>query len=288
MKKTSVSHFLIFIKALLALTFALSSCDNHQATSYKKLRKENEKGEYILREASERFYIPQAVKPQVISPYPWESKFLGKFPKITKEHFHCKGSFDNPIEIIKREGKEPIRQEDCGGIFDHSLSIQNGKEFIYPILIDLLNHLQEHFEKPIEVTCGHRCPPHNIYSDNRKYNLASKHQIGAEVDFYIPGLENHPQAVIKEIFAYYKKTPKYKSQKIYTNFERYQKDNTDVSTLPWFNKEIFIKLYQKHEGRDKDNRHPYPYISIQVRYDFEKQSSVRFNWDEAIKGYLRK
>ena len=31
-------------------------------------------------------------------------------------------------------------------------------------------------------------------------------------------------------------------------------------TIPWFNKEIFIKLYRKSEGRDGDNRHPYPYL----------------------------
>ena len=43
---------------------------------------------------------------------------------------------------------------------------------------------------------------------------------------------------------------------------------------PWQNKEILIKLYQKDEGRDLDNRHPHPYISIQVRYDRDRGEPV--------------
>ncbi|MCH1429332.1 MAG: hypothetical protein L7U87_01100 [Chlamydiales bacterium] len=288
MKARIISHTSIFIKALLLTLLLLCSCGNHEKTTYKKIRKANEKGEYIVRKSSEYFYQPQAVKPQVIQPYPWESKSIGTFPRITKDFFQCKGSYDSPIEIIKQGDKDPIRHQDCGGIFEHTLPVKNGKEFIYPILIDLLNYLQEHFEKPVEITCGHRCPAHNTYADSRKFNLASKHQIGAEVDFYIIGMEDKPQRVVDAILDYYQSHPKYKGEKDYTSFSRYHKDNTDVSTAPWYNKEIFIKLYQKHEGRDKDNKHPYPYIGVQVRYDFDEQKSVRFNWDEAIKGYLRK
>ena len=32
----------------------------------------------------------------------------------------------------------------------------------------------------------------------------------------------------------------------------------NVLIPPWYNKEILIKLFKKNEGRDLDNRHPYP------------------------------
>ena len=64
--------------------------------------------------------------------------------------------------------------------------------------------------------------------------------------------------------------------------------DTGILTAPWYNKEIFIKLYKKKEGRNFDNRHPYPYISIQVRFDTELNERVIYSWDKAYKNYLRK
>jgi len=72
----------------------------------------------------------------------------------------------------------------------------------------------------------------------------------------------------------------------YRHFQRYTKSDTDVSTQPWYNKEVFIKMYKADEGRDFDNRHPYPYIRIQVRYDRKERKRVTFNWDVAEKNTL--
>ena len=62
---------------------------------------------------------------------------------------------------------------------------------------------------------------------------------------------------------------------------------SDVAIKPWYNREIFIKLYQKNEGRNFDNRHPYPYISVQVRYDYDAQKKVTYSWDKAFRNYMR-
>ena len=137
------------------------------------------------------------------------------------------------------------------------------------------------------ITCGHRCPTHNSYADPAKENKSSKHQIGAEVDFYVQGMEDRPQEIIGLLMQYYQEAGLYVNQKEYLVFERYDKPDARVAIQPWFNKEIFIKLYQKHEGRDVDNRHPHPYISIQVRFDREKKERVVFNWEKAAKGYPR-
>ncbi len=108
--------------------------------------------------------------------------------------------------------------------------------------------------------------------------------IGAEVDFYIEGLENQPLPLIPLIQQYYAET--FPDNKEYTLFERYEKEGLNVSTPPWYNKELFIKLYLEHEGRDCDNTHPYPYLGIQVRTDRDSNAKVTFDPKQA-QNYLR-
>lgn len=251
-----------------------------------QLRKRNQKGEYIYRKHDESFFtIPPAEK---ISPvaYPWDKGQTSLYPKITKEFFRCKGSQLNPCHIIQDKG-EIRRYHDCGGAEKHSLPLREGKEFMYPILIELVNYVQNKTGKRVVITCGHRCPEHNTYSDPSTENQCSKHMIGAEVAFYVQGIEEKPELVIKHLQEFYRETPRYKGQKEFEEFQRYEKDKTNVTTPPWYNKEIFIKLFKKKEGRDFDNRHPYPYISIQVRYDRDLKEKVIYTWDKANRNYLR-
>lgn len=179
----------------------------------------------------------------------------------------------NAVRLVEQEGREPLRYYDCGGNERHSLPLKDGKEHIYPVLVNLLNQIQEKTGKRVVITCGHRCPQHNTYSDPSPFNRNSKHMIGAEVDFYVEGMEDEPMTIIALI------------QEIHNEeFQRY-KGNSNVSIPPWFNKEIFIKLYQRNEGRDFDNRHPYPYIGVQVRHDGDTQ--VSYSWEQA-ENYLRR
>jgi hypothetical protein len=127
-----------------------------------------------------------------------------------------------------------------------------------------------------------------MYVDSSFLNSFSKHMIGAEVSFFVQGMENHPEEILKIIFEYYKKISPFKDHAEFSSFQRYEKPDTNVSIKPWFNKEVFIKLFNKEEGRNFDNRHPYPYIALQARYDTELGGPVLYSWDKAYKNYLRK
>lgn len=245
------------------------------------------KGEYIYRLHNETlFSIPAPIKKNTPL-YPWDGGNFGKSPRITKEYFRCKGSNLNPPKMVL-QNKETVCCQDCGGTEKHSLPLRDGKEFIYPILIDLLNYVQIKTGKKVVITCGHRCPEHNAYSDPLPSARYSKHMIGAETSFYVQGFEDRPEYILKLLQGYYAETPKYQGRKEYQEFHIYDKEDTDVSTPPCYNKEVFIKLYKKKEGRNEDNRHPYPYISIQVRFDMDRNEKVVYSWEQAFKSYLRK
>ena len=217
-------------------------------------------------------------------PYPWETE--ANLPRITKEYFRCRGSVLNAPIVDLAGNLDPTPLSDCDAA-RHGLPVIQGKEAVYPVLLDLLNYLQQKTMRRVIVTCGHRCPAHNRYADPSKSNLTSKHQIGAEVDFYVQGMEDEPHEIVALLMQYYQEHPAFKNQKEWAVFQRYEKEDAHVATPPWMNKEIYIKLYQKDEGRDIDNRHPYPYLSIQVRYDRDKKERVVYSYERAHRSFPR-
>lgn len=269
---------------LIFLTL-LAGCSGLEQSEQEKIRRKNCKGEYIYRSKNERYYT---ISDPVHTPralYSWESPV--HLPRITKEFFRCKGNpLNPPIPVLPgEEVTNPYM--DCDGCSRHGLPVIHGKEGVYPILLDLLNYIQKKTGKRVIITCGHRCPPHNTYADPSKENKTSKHQIGAEVDFYVQGMEERSLEIIGLLMQYYREMPDYQGQKEFLQFSRYQKNDTNTEIQPWMNQEIFIKLYQKSEGRDADNRHPHAYISIQVRYDRLRKQRVLYDWRSANLGYPR-
>ncbi|MCC5831684.1 MAG: hypothetical protein JJU12_01385 [Chlamydiales bacterium] len=258
---------------LLFLLLLVTGCSDDG----KKVRRQNLRGEFLVRNHDEYFFTPPPPQPRTRATYPWEETYVGGFPRITKEFFRCKGNPLNPVVVQERGGKEPFYFRDCPGGRRHGLPLKEGREFVYPCLIDLLNYIQEKTERRVVVTTGHRCPIHNAYCDQTPYNWGSKHMLGAEVDFYVEGMEEEPEKIINLLMAYYKNEEP---------FLRYNREGLNISTPPWYNKEIFIKLYLSHEGRDFDNQHPYPYIGIQVRYDRDEKARVVFTQEQA-QNYLR-
>lgn len=248
-----------------------------------KIRRLNCKAEAIYRNRGDFFYPISPPAHITRAPYPWESE--SNLPRITKDFFRCKGSPLSPPIIDMSDSVTPTPLADCDGCTRHGLPIIHGKEGVYPILLELLNYIQKKTGKRVIVTCGHRCPVHNTYSDPSKENRVSKHQIGAEVDFYVQGMEERPQEVVGLLMQYFQETPLYRADKESLEFKRF--DKSELAIQPWMNKEIFIKLFQKGEGRDLDNRHPHPYLSIQVRYDREGREKVVYDWAKANKGYPR-
>ena len=210
------------------------------------------------------------------TPYPWQESCASRLHPITKEYFRCKGSAHHMPRIVMDASKERIRFYDCSGGHTHSLPLREGKEYVYPILIELVNEVQRKTNMPIIITSGHRCPAHQAYIDSSPKGFGSKHLIAAEVRFYVQELIEHPENIIQILMNYYQTH----EQKEYQSFKRFEKES-DVTTPPWYNKEVFIKLYRAHEGRDFDNRHPYPYICIQVRFDREKNEAVRITHETA-------
>jgi hypothetical protein len=278
--------FFIHYSIFFLLPLILCSCTSPDEHEGENLRRKNLKGEYIYRIHDEYLFSPSLPTRKIPEPYPWEIGSLGKHSKITKEYFRCKGTNLNTVQIIQQNG-ETVRYYDCGGTAKHSLPLKDKKEYIYPILIDLMNYIQTKTGKKVVITCGHRCPEHNLYADPAPSNQHSKHMIGAEVSFYVQGMEDQPETVIKMIQDYYKIMPKYAGKKDFEEFLRYEKEDTNVSTFPWYNKEIFIKLFKKKEGRNFDNRHPYPYISLQVRWDEDTEEKIIYTWDKATHNYMR-
>ncbi|HXF28455.1 MAG TPA: D-Ala-D-Ala carboxypeptidase family metallohydrolase, partial [Chlamydiales bacterium] len=226
-------------KLLLAIAYIFSAC-----SSSEEERAHSCPGEYIYRLTSD---TPLEINPYISKPkplYPWQSDTSASngLKSITKEYFRCKGFSLNPPKVIKSpEGKETARYTDCGGCQKHSLSVRNKKEYIFPILLELVNHIQTVTKKQVIITSGHRCPDHNSYIDPSPQNSGSKHLIGAACDFYIKGLEAHPEVAVKIIQEFYRNDARYQKQKEYQEFRRFEKA-TNVATHPWLNKEVFIKL----------------------------------------------
>lgn len=271
----------IFIFFLI-LSVGLTGCSSSSNSAPSSVPR----GEYLYRHYNEELFPVEPIAAVKREAYPWEEDKGCEHPKITKEFFRCKGSGTNPAKIVQR-GAEVVHYYDCGGSQRHSLPLRDQKEFVYPILVDLLNELQLKTGKRVVITCGHCCPDHNMYLDPSPSNQASKHLIGAEVDFYIQGMEFEPEKVVELIMRYYREQPKYKGLGEYVEFKRYEEGKTNVSIAPWYNKEVFVKLVKKVEGRDFDNRHPYAYVTIQVRYDWDMQERVSYSWDKAFRNFHR-
>lgn len=282
MNKSKTRKFLPLLCSMIVLT----GCSSTDETDFNQIKLRNQKGEYIFRHDNEsQFALAQPEKAPPAT-YPWNTQSNGNFNKITKEYFRCNGSHLNPPYSTQKNG-ETLRVFDCGGSRKHSLPIREGKEFIYPILLELVNYIQEQTGKKVVITCGHRCPEHNAYADPDPNSQYSKHMIGAEAAFYVQGLEDSPEKIVEIIQKFYKTNPLYTNKREYTEFKRYEKPNGSSPIKPWYNKEVFVKIYNRNEGRNHDNRHPYPYISIQVRHDRDLNETVNYSWDKAFRNFHR-
>ena len=227
--------------------------------------------------------INQDITLKKLPPYSFEEG-MDKFSKITKEYFRCQGNPLNPERIDESDPDNIKVYLDCQGSSKHSLPIINSDEGVYPQLIDILNYIQKKTKKRVIITCAHRCPTHNSYADFFNNDKFSKHMIGAEVDFYVEGMEHKPLEVTKTILQYFKEKQKYKESKEYDFFED-TKSNLKNPIL--YNKEVKIRIYDFDEGRDFSNRHPYPYICLEVLYDKDKKEKVAYSWEKANKGFLQ-
>lgn len=266
------------------LLFMFVACTTMEESQLDKLKAYNEINEPIYRHHDEHFFHTNEVVVATRKPYPWEPKSLTVDKKITKEYFRCRGSAQNPPrQLLDKSGKK-CELHDCDGLQSHGLPYRDGKEFIYPILIDLLNHLQEKTGRRVVITSGYRCPKHNQYADDSQAATTSKHQIGAEVDFYVEDYEQAPLEIVRWIMEYYSND----ADPEFSSFRECRRNPLRLQHPGWYNREVAISVKQADEGRDFDNRHPYPYITLELRSDREKKDRpVQYNWKIAHEGYTR-
>lgn len=287
MKSYLPKRFKRFCSSLWTVLILLcfSQCQGGlKQTEYEKVRRANCVTESIFRKSEDRYLNIPIAQEQAPDPYPWQkSTSYENLPFITKEFFRCRGDGSHPSYTLSSSE----RLFDCNGFSRHSLPIVDQQEHIYPVLIDLLNYLQSRLKRRVIITCGHRCPQHNRYSDPAEHMRTSKHMIGAEVDFYVQGFEKKTEIIVDLLMEYYSQKKGTQNDPEYVRFQRYMKSDSYVSTPPWYNKEVYIKIYKDNEGRDFDNQHPYPYISVQVRWDAKTNQRVTYTWDQAFYSYLR-
>lgn len=257
---------------LSLLTIFLTGCSGLEKSELKKARQRNLLIEPVYQSDRDPYFLLSSPlpSPHTREPYPWENKYIGKHLRITKEFFRCRGHPLNPLLRIQNGNQGISYQQDCSGGDRHSLPIRTGKEFVYPILLDLLNLVQEKTGRRVIITSGHRCPTHNIYVDPSQKNRTSKHLIGAAVDFYVEEMEYVPKVILQILQNYDQKNP---LQKMGDNI--------------WSNREILVELHNAKTDRNGDNQHPYPYFSISVKYDGNRKKPIEFSWKEAYQGYYR-
>jgi len=161
-----------------------------------------------------------------------------------------------------------ITQNACFGIKSHSLPIRNGKEFIYPILIQLLNLVQE--EEKVVIVSGHRCPEYNRHIGGA---ATSKHQIGAAVTFYVEHTDS--QLIIEKILSYDPKQEMGQFVKIQGKRGVY-----------WANREVKVELLRDQKEGIEKGEGPL-LIELEVLFDRDASRRVNYSWDEAHKNLFR-
>ena len=251
------------------LLFFCVACTSADERVQKRRMENNRSTEKIYRLSHERVYEEKEQKLVRRAPYPWEN--AADFPKITMNMLRCRGSSSHG----ERKRGDKI-YTDCNGMKDHGLPYVDGEEFVYPVLVSLLNKVQNALNKKVVVTSGHRCPKHNDYINLGKSRI-SKYMIGARVDFFVEGMEHQAEEIVEEIISQYKQDS--------DNYCHFTKSTGNKSAPSWRNKEISISIQREGEHSilyKKDH----PVISISVRYDRERAEHVHLDWKHAYQGFI--
>jgi hypothetical protein len=258
---------------LTLLLLSLFGCSGLEKSEQDKIKKMHALSEPILRFSQEKLHTLKFPEQKVRERYSWENTTAHHFPKITKEAFRCKGA-GHPKPKISREN---VALFDCQGPDRHSLPIVDDKEAVYPALLEILNSLQDHLKRKVVVTAGHRCHMHQTYLLGTTSGAITKYLIGAQVDFLVEGMSLLNQSVIDCLQDYY--------HKIYGSNKEYVLEK--LASGVWQNKEIALRYVAKHEGRNEDNSHDYPYFSLELKYDRNLDKKIQLNPQQAMSCYYR-
>ncbi len=252
-------------KNLIIVLLFFISCSTADERSQKQRMKNNLSDEKIYRLSSEKVYQIDPLELAARELYPWENE--SRYPKITMNTLRCRGSKD--AKVIQSGDKV---FEDCGGLHDHGLPYQDGEEFIYPALITLLNKVQNSFDKKVIVTSGHRCPKHHNYLMKEQSKI-SRYMMGCKVDFTVEGFENQPEEIIQKIIDLYPG-------------EEFQKVKQADGLIVYTSKEFHLMIAKEGEHSITGGMH-HPVVSVDVRYDRDKEEAIILDWDKSFHGFIR-
>jgi hypothetical protein len=255
------------------LLLGLCACSGLEKSEQDKIKKMHALSEPILRFSQEKLYTLKFPEQKVRERYSWENTTAHHFPKITKEAFRCKGAGHPQLKM----SRENVALFDCQGPDKHSLPIVEDKEAVYPALLEILNGIQDHLKRKVVVTAGHRCYQHQTYLLGTTSGAITKYLIGAQVDFLVEGVSLLHHSVIDCLQDYYNKT--------FGGDKEYVLEKSAAGV--WQNKEIALRYVAKHEGRNEDNSHEYPYFSLELKYDRSLDKKIQLNPQHAMKCYYR-
>ena len=189
--------------------------------------------------------------------YPWDP-MLSNTPRINKYHFCCRGSIEHPVYQTDKGWFS-----DCAGGQVHSLPLREDEEWISPVLIVLLNDLQDYFQTTAQVQCGHCCPIHYRYRIEKGERAVRRHMIGAAVDFTL----KHKS--VDDVIPYLiERVNLYSSHPLSSIDPAYAQ-----APSAWKNKHFKIHTLDNY-SQEKSKA-----IRIEVFHDPILDENIRFQWD---------
>ncbi len=231
-----------FVLLLLLFNFLNSSCSRKNPSITSKTY--NIHKNFVPND----FVIPQEL-PQKKPSYQWEKQH-SPLPSFTKYSFRCTGT--NQEENIPSYKK-------CLGTLQHGLPLYNGKEYIYPRLIDLLNFLQKENNEKISIIRGHLCPKVfallDIKEQNNKYLIGAIVKISSKINW-----EQNLPFLIKKFYE--KKKEENPLQEI----------NNSNYPIIFTNNEFKFIIYKPLTTN---------IMEIEVLYDKEKDLTINFTIEDA-------
>lgn len=169
---------------------------------------------------------------------PWV-RYQSHWHTLTRDHFRCKGQ-GGRAPIMLSDGEYLF---DCWG-FEHGLPWIQSQEFIEPLLITLLNNLQEELQTKVVIVSGHRCPAHHRFITKGEGSTNDRHLIGAAADFYVKSFEEDPQKVILSL------------QNIFNQLSEDPKTKLELQNEPYFWKNVFCEIRWRPAGFMNSLDHP--------------------------------
>lgn len=242
--KNTILYYLLLFALFNVLTVSCS--DKKSATISKTYN--------IQKDFTPTSFILPYELPQKSPTYPWNTCHP-RFLSLTKYSFQCSGT--NP------EADIPLHQK-CLGTLHHGLPLVNGKEYIYPRLIDLLNFLQKENKEKIIVIRGHICP--KIFSlldtqeQHEKYLIGAMVKVSSQINW-----EKNLSPLVKKFYDKKKEED-----------PLYEIENSPYA-ITFINQEFKFIIHPSSLTN---------IMEIEVLYDKEKDSPIKFT-EKDIQNYLR-